>query len=131
VATISVPGTGDWNDYIDISAEVSGLTGKHDLYLYFSGGGDYLFNIDSFRFTGGTVPTPTPAGKIGDLNGDDSVDSTDITLMKRYLLRKISDFPVDDELYAADVNGDDEINSTDLTLLKRYVLRKIDKFPKQ
>ena len=59
----------DWNDYIDISAEVSGLTGKHDLYLYFSGGGDYLFNIDSFRFTGGTVPTPTPAGKIGDLNG--------------------------------------------------------------
>ncbi|HPD00812.1 MAG TPA: carbohydrate-binding protein [Acetivibrio sp.] len=131
IATISVPGTGDWNNYVDISAEVSGLTGKHDLYLYFSGGGDYLFNIDSFRFTGGTVPTPTPAGKIGDLNGDDSVDSTDITLMKRYLLRKISDFPVDDDLYAADVNGDDEINSTDLTLLKRYVLRKIDKFPKQ
>jgi len=131
VAIIKVPGTGDWNNYIDISADVSGLTGKHDLYLYFSGESGYLFNIDSFRFTGGTVPTPPPAGIIGDVNGDESVDSLDITYLKRYLLRKIKELPVDNVLYVADLDGDEEITSLDLSILKRYVLRKLDKFPKQ
>ncbi|HOQ38278.1 MAG TPA: RICIN domain-containing protein [Acetivibrio sp.] len=88
-----------------------------------------------------TEPTPTPTVKptpiptnsviLGDLNGDLSVDSLDITLLKRYLLRKISQFPDSNGKLAADVNGDDAIDSLDLTLLKRYVLRKIDKFSAQ
>ncbi len=65
VATIPVPGTGAWSTYSDITASVSGITGKHDLYLYFSGSSGYLFNIDNFVFTGGTpssTPTPTISG---------------------------------------------------------------------
>ena len=74
--------------------------------------------------------------RYGDLNGDTNIDSTDLTLLKRYLLRKLSKFPLDEEapdgydsLKAADLNADDSIDSTDLTILKRYLLRKIDKFP--
>lgn len=70
-------------------------------------------------------------GKIGDLNGDDKVDSTDLTLMKRYLLCAITDFPVENDLWAADVNGDRSIDSTDLTWIKKYILRIVDTFPKE
>ncbi|NLM57538.1 MAG: endoglucanase [Clostridium sp.] len=67
---------------------------------------------------------------VGDLNGDGFVDSIDITLMKRFLLRVIDSLPVEDPLWSADTNGDGMIDSIDLTILKRYVLRKIDEFPK-
>lgn len=78
------------------------------------------------------VPSPSPTiGQIkyGDLNDDGAVNSTDYTLLKRYLLKIINTFPGKDGLKAADVNGDTAINSTDLTLVKRYLLKIIDKFP--
>lgn len=131
IAKIPVTGTGGWSTYADISAAVSGLTGKHDLYLYFSGSSGYLFNIDSFRFTGGTAPSPTPVGKVGDLDGDNLITSTDLTYMKRYVLTIINDLPVADDLYAGDLDGDGGINSTDVTLMKRYLMKIIDIFPKQ
>ncbi|TYQ14895.1 UNVERIFIED_CONTAM: alpha-tubulin suppressor-like RCC1 family protein [Acetivibrio alkalicellulosi] len=65
----------------------------------------------------------------GDLNGDGVVNSTDITLARRYLLEIISDFPSPNGLKAADVNGDGQINSTDYALLRRYILEIIDIFP--
>lgn len=77
------------------------------------------------------TPTPTPTKNVsinkGDVNGDGYVDSTDCTLYKRYLLRKIREFPVND-LRVADLNNDGYIDSTDLTLMKRYILRKIPGF---
>jgi len=69
-------------------------------------------------------------GLIGDVNGDNAINSTDYSLMKRYLLGVISEFPVSDYMWAADANGDEHINSTDYALLKRYILGTIDKFPK-
>ena len=57
------------------------------------------------------------------MNEDGSVDSTDITYMKRYLLRKIKDFPSENGKKAADINEDGSIDSTDLTILKRIILR--------
>jgi hypothetical protein len=73
-------------------------------------------------------PTPTSSKEIkyGDLNNDNEVDSTDVTLMKRYILRKIGTLPNPE---GADVNVDGSIDSTDLTILKRYVLRKIKSLP--
>lgn len=59
----------------------------------------------------------------GDVNEDGSVDSTDITYMKRYLLRKIKDFSSENGKKAADINEDGSIDSTDLTILKRIILR--------
>jgi len=40
------------------------------------------------------LPTEPPVQVIpGDVNGDGRVNSSDLTLMKRYLLKSISDFP--------------------------------------
>ncbi|MFZ5990059.1 MAG: glycoside hydrolase family 9 protein [Bacillota bacterium] len=75
------------------------------------------------------MPTPTSSPEIlyGDLNGDGSINSTDYTLMKRYILVIIKEFSVPSN--AADLNGDGSINSTDYTLMKRYLLRIIPDFP--
>jgi endoglucanase len=80
------------------------------------------------------TPTPTPTTSSspdvtrGDINLDGAVDSTDLTLLKRYVLRKLSAFPSDDpakSLIAADANNDGSIDSTDITIVKRIILRKI------
>lgn len=61
----------------------------------------------------------------GDINQDGDINSTDLTILKRSLLRKAT---INNPVYA-DLNGDGEVNSTDFTLLKRYLLRKIKEFP--
>jgi len=68
---------------------------------------------------------------VGDLNGDNRINSTDLTLMKRYILKSIEDLPVEDDLWAADINGDGKINSTDYTYLKKYLLQAIPELPKK
>lgn len=75
------------------------------------------------------TPTTTPAFKYGDLNGDNLINSTDYSLLKRYNLGLITDFSYLLGIKAADVNGDGKINSTDLSYLKRYVLGLISSFP--
>lgn len=74
------------------------------------------------------TPTPTDSIVLGDVNGDSYVDSTDLTLLKRYVLKIISEFPDKNGMKAADVNRDLQIDSTDITLLKRYLLKIIDRF---
>lgn len=71
----------------------------------------------------------TPTVKYGDLNGDNTVNSTDYALIKRYLLGSITSFPSASGAKAADVNGDSTINSADLAFVKRYILNIIGKFP--
>lgn len=63
----------------------------------------------------------------GDLNGDGKINSTDMTLMKRRVLKIIDEFSVPDT--NADLNGDGKLNSTDMTILKRYILKIITEFP--
>ncbi len=50
-----VAGTGGWQTWADATCNVSGVSGKHDLYLKFTGGSGYLFNLNWFKFTGGSV----------------------------------------------------------------------------
>jgi hypothetical protein len=65
LGTCSVAGTGGWQTYITKTCGVSGATGKHNLYLRFTGGSGYLFNVNWFQFTsGGVTPTPTPTATI-------------------------------------------------------------------
>ncbi|MFZ5987715.1 MAG: cellulase family glycosylhydrolase [Bacillota bacterium] len=74
--------------------------------------------------------SPSPAvGIIGDLNNDDMVNSTDLTLMKRYILKIVNSLPAEDDLFAADLNMDYKVDSTDLTILKRYILKIIPHLP--
>jgi arabinoxylan arabinofuranohydrolase len=118
IGTLPVTSTDGFNAYEEKNCSISKVTGKHDLYLIFSG----AVNIDWFTFDedGGT-------GRTGDVNDDGEIDSTDVTILKRYLLKKMS--LAGNNLSNADTNGDGEVNSTDLTLLKRYILGKIASFP--
>ncbi|MEJ6951299.1 endo-1,4-beta-xylanase [Natronospora cellulosivora (SeqCode)] len=83
-----------------------------------SGTVNLIINVD-----GGGVP-----GMIGDLNGDGVINSLDYTILGRYLLDEISEFPVANGEVLADINGDGVIDSRDLVLLGRYVVGMIDEF---
>ncbi|HEX9061537.1 MAG TPA: dockerin type I domain-containing protein [Clostridia bacterium] len=58
---------------------------------------------------------------VGDLNSDNLINSTDLALMKRYILGITNNINVP----AADINGDDKINSADYNLLKRQIILPI------
>jgi len=66
-----------------------------------------------------SVSALEPPPIYGDSNSDCKVNSTDLTLMKRYLLQQSISYI---NLINADLNGDGKINSSDYTLLKRYLL---------
>jgi hypothetical protein len=53
-----VSGTGGWQTYTTKTCSISGANGVHNLYLKFTGGSGFLFNVNWFQFTGGN-PTPT------------------------------------------------------------------------
>jgi endo-1,4-beta-xylanase len=129
IGTLEVGSTGGWNDYTELSTNISSVTGENDIVLVFSG----AVNIDWFTFTkgsGGTNPTPPPTHnpnvKYGDVNDDGVVNSMDASLLSRYVLEIIDSLP---NIDVADLNGDKTINSMDSTLLSRYILEVIDKFP--
>ena len=53
--TCQVLKTGGWQTWATSTCSVNGITGKHDLYLKFSGGTGYLYNINWFEFSNGTI----------------------------------------------------------------------------
>ena len=57
--TCTVPGTGGWQAWTTVSCGVNGLTGTQDLYLRFTGGSGFLFNVNWWQFattaTGGNL----------------------------------------------------------------------------
>ncbi|HYH02904.1 MAG TPA: cellulose binding domain-containing protein, partial [Bacillota bacterium] len=46
-------------NWTTVNCNLIGIAGVHDLYFRFTGSSGYLFNIDWFVFTKGTVVTPT------------------------------------------------------------------------
>ncbi len=74
------------------------------------------------------TPQPTPIDLVyGDLNNDGKVNSTDYSIMKRFLLNVIR--LTNDQLRVADLNLDTKVNSTDFAILKRFILGLIDSLP--
>ena len=59
VGTCAVQGTGGWQTWVTKTCAVSGATGTHDLYLRFTGGSGFLFNLNWWKFNTNN-PTPTP-----------------------------------------------------------------------
>ena len=59
----------------------------------------------------------------GDANGDGSVDSKDVTLLRRFLANYDEDTGLSSVEVAsgADANGDESLDSKDVTLLRRYL----------
>jgi beta-xylosidase len=61
VGTCAVTGTGGWQTYTTKTCSISGASGTHNLYLKFTGGTGFLFNVNWFQFTGSGGPTNTPS----------------------------------------------------------------------
>ena len=56
--SVAVPGTGGWENFVTVNTTVTPPAGTTDLYFTFTGGGgEALFNVDSFTFTGGDPGT--------------------------------------------------------------------------
>jgi len=57
VGTCVVSGTGGWQNWTTVSCGLNGnATGYHNVYLVFTGGSGYLFNLEWFTFNGGFFP---------------------------------------------------------------------------
>ncbi|MFZ5989251.1 MAG: glycoside hydrolase family 9 protein [Bacillota bacterium] len=81
------------------------------------------------------TPTNTPSVLIGDVNNDRQINSTDLTLLKRYILKIIGEFPnsgavldkdgdgiiTSVEAKSCDANGDGKIDSIDWELIEKVL----------
>jgi len=63
---------------------------------------------------------------LGDLNDDGKVNSTDLQILKKHLLRIT--LLTGKNLSNADLNKDGKVDSSDLSLMKRYLLQIIPTF---
>ena len=68
MGTCAVTSTGGWQTWVTQSCSVSGATGIHNVYLVFTGGSGYLFNVDWWDFNCTTVAGS--AGGAGRFGGD-------------------------------------------------------------
>lgn len=64
--------------------------------------------------------------EIGDINGDNTIDSADLLFLRKYLLGKIE--YSDEQKKSADTNNDGAIDSADLLNVRKYLLGKIKNF---
>ncbi len=114
VGKCTVMGTGDWKTWTDVSCNVSGASGKHDLYLKFTGDSGYLFNLNWFKFTNVPIVTAKP----GDINKDGQIDAIDLLILKKYLLG----LETIENTELADMDSNGEVNAIDFSLMKKYLL---------
>ncbi|HPT91264.1 MAG TPA: CIA30 family protein [Acetivibrio sp.] len=132
--TIEIPFS-DFKRRMDYQPPGQDMSGTLDLEkiqaIHFSYANAYsgkivVDNIKLIGITSNASPTPTPTVKPGDLDFDNQVDSLDLTLLKRYVLRKYQPDPsVEDKFRkAGDLDGDNSVDSYDISLLKRMILRK-------
>ncbi|WP_127500482.1 PQQ-dependent sugar dehydrogenase [Actinoplanes solisilvae] len=60
VARVTVPSTGGWDNYREITAPVTRPDDNtHDLYIVFNGGSGAILDLDSYTFLGAGISTPT------------------------------------------------------------------------
>jgi beta-glucosidase len=60
----TVPATGGWQNWINVSTPLNGITGEHKIFLRFTGGQGYLLNVERFQLN--PIP-PSPAPKPGQI----------------------------------------------------------------
>jgi hypothetical protein len=49
VGTATVPGTSGWQTWTTVTCNLTPSTGSHNLYLVYTGGSGYLFNVEWFE----------------------------------------------------------------------------------
>jgi beta-xylosidase len=122
IGTCPVAATGDWQTWADAKCSVSGVSGKHDVYLKYTGDTGYLFNFNWFKF-GNEASTD----KLGDLNSDGQIDVMDFALLKKQLLG----IETLKNPQLADLDASGTVDVLDFSLLKKYLLGAITVFPGQ
>lgn len=60
--TLTVPPTGDWQKWTNVSAALSGISGEHSIFLKFRGGDGYLLNVERLQLNPITPPPAQPPG---------------------------------------------------------------------
>lgn len=60
LGSVNISGTGGWQSWQTFSANVQDVTGLQTIYMVYTGGSDYLFNINWFNFSPGSGQTPQP-----------------------------------------------------------------------
>jgi endo-1,4-beta-xylanase len=68
VGTCAVSGTGGWQNWTTKTCNISGASGVHNVYLKFTGGSGYLFNINWFQFVSNNLIS-NPGMETGNTTG--------------------------------------------------------------
>ncbi|MBO5796962.1 MAG: hypothetical protein J6R77_01265 [Clostridia bacterium] len=82
---------------------------------------------DGWKLSSTLTVTDAPRGMLGDVDGDNTITSTDARLVLQYYAGKISSMSLN--LVVADADGDGKITSTDARLILQYYAGKIQKLP--
>lgn len=144
VGTATVPVTGDWQEWETVSGSCAGATGTHDLYLRFSGGESYLFNVDWWQFVengntgtipgqivdefGGVYTKNKDSGILGDVNGDSVIDAADYSYAKKMLTQQETNKTA---IKAADVNCNKKLERDDIDWYELYLSGQTNQYPEK
>ncbi len=61
IGSCAVAGTGGWQTWTTVSTTISGATGLQNVYLKFTGGAGYLFNVNWWKFGGPSSSVAIPS----------------------------------------------------------------------
>jgi beta-glucosidase len=60
--TLTVPHTGDWQRWVNVSAPLTGISGEHSIFLKFLGGDGYILNVERLQLNPVAQP-PSESGR--------------------------------------------------------------------
>ncbi len=124
VGTCTVPVTGGWQNWETVSGAVAGATGVHDLYLRFSGGESYLFNVDWWQFKSAA----SGDFLLGDVNCDGTISAIDLSMVKRIAAGNDNDIF---HIRAADVDRSGAVNTDDIGWYVQFLSEKVSEYPEK
>ncbi len=86
---------------------------------------DVLNPFASATPSASATPTPTSTSLIGDVDGNENVNSIDFGYMRKYLLGLITEFPNREAgIKAADIDGNGTFNSIDFGHMRNFLIGK-------
>ncbi|MCQ2408474.1 MAG: family 43 glycosylhydrolase [Oscillospiraceae bacterium] len=146
VGTVDCPVTDGWQNWVTVSGKVSGAEGKHDVFLRFSGGDSYLFNVDWWQFVekgdtsskpgqivnedGGVITQNKDSGILGDYNGDGIINAVDLSYAKMLMLTGATNSKT---IKPADVDENRVIENQegDLEWYQKYLMTRVKDYPEK